>query len=192
MTRAVLALASLLISAAPAVADTGTVLCGAAHFLRATGEFGSASVTFRNFNPRHSVTIDRITYRDVFGNVVWDSGRDSPTGAPHPRNFDVRVQDPQSGVFQPLDITVVPPGATYYLQTHFIWGFAEIPPLMDRSGRGSAMQVTVKYSTSGRKELFLVTAALRILATTGPGNTQIERTRTGFTCFELGDRDDDD
>src|SRR5262245_48810270 len=101
----------LAVGIAPAEAQqVGKVACSAGHYIRSDNEGGQeialTSIAVRNFNPAEPVTIQRLTIRDAFGNVVHDSG--PATGVPLPLTH---------AFIPPLDITVVPPGASYFVQT---------------------------------------------------------------------------
>jgi hypothetical protein len=88
-----------------------TYSCGLAHYLRPEfSEIRFSLILVRNVDPDNSATIERITIRDVHGNVVHDSG--PRTGMPHPLNTD----------FSPaLDVTVAPP-APLTISAHDISG----------------------------------------------------------------------
>jgi len=140
---AALCFSSLALLPAYSLAAGGTIVCSAVHFLRAGGtELRSTSISLRNLDLVNPTTVERITIRNAFGDVVHDSG--PATGAPHPLNTDF------SGG---LDITVVPPGASYYIATTHIWGFGGIP---DMPESGQSMSATVRFSKEGNGALFAV------------------------------------
>jgi len=127
------------------------VRCGISHFVRNNGtEIRSAVVIFNNGDLVNPTTIERITIFDLFGNVVHDSG--PAIGVPHPLNTDFTP---------PVDITVVPPGAVFYLSTNLIvtggiaWDANPIP-FPNGNDRGQAMGVVVQFSKEGDPKLFQV------------------------------------
>src|SRR5437762_10874498 len=66
-----------------------TVGCGGFHAVRVNGnanlsEMFTSNISVRNQNPDDSVTIERITIHDIFGNVAFDAG--AAAGAPLPPN----------------------------------------------------------------------------------------------------------
>ena len=80
-------LVALLVAPPSADAKTFKVLCGGFHFVRAMGsEILTTSYSIRNGNLDDPVTIRRLTIRNLFGAVVWDSGEGTPTD--HPLNTD--------------------------------------------------------------------------------------------------------
>src|SRR5262245_37385513 len=102
---------ALAVGIAPAEAEpVREVGCTGAHYIRSTNDGGQeialASIVVRNFNTTDPVTVHRLTIHDLFGNVVHDSGPE--IGVPHPLTHSVAP---------PLDITTVPPGAVYFVQT---------------------------------------------------------------------------
>lgn len=136
MRPAWLLCAALVLAPAPAFAWTYATRCDIAHHVRAGGtELRSASISVSNGDPTREATIERLTIRDAFGEVVHDSG--PSIGVAHPLNFDFTP---------PLDVTVVPPGAHFYLRTTAIWGLNPIP-VANGNERGQAMSVTVVLST---------------------------------------------
>lgn len=169
-----LCLASLMLPPAGAFAAEGTVVCGAVHFIRAQGtELRNTVISLRNLDLVNPATVQRITIRNAFGDVVHDSG--PATGDPHPLNTDF------SGG---LDITHVPPGASYYLATSHVWPGGEIPPRdgMVLSETGQNMAATVQFSKDGKRDLFHVTAVSRTRERFGTG---AERARDGSACSEV-------
>lgn len=128
------------------------VTCSGAHFVRAGGtELRSTGIVFRNADVANAVTIERLTIRSAYGQVIHDSG--PAIGVPHPVNPDFSV-DLAGG----LDITVVPPGANYFLGTTHIWGVNNIPGGLSQ---GFLLAVTVEASKAGRPELFAVETRVR-------------------------------
>lgn len=91
----------------------------------------------RNTDLTTSYTIDQLTIRNLFGDVVHDSG--PAIGVPHPLNTDI---------VPPLNITVVPPGATYYLLTNHLWGNNPVPGPAG-GPQGNAMTAVVEFSANG-------------------------------------------
>jgi len=127
-------------------AKTVKTRCSSAHSVRLNGmELRSTSVIFNNGDLDNSTTIQRLTIRDFFGNVVHDSG--PALGVLHPLNTDF---DPD------VDITVIPPGATFYIRTNHIWGNNPIPIALGGNSVGQSMSVTVEASKEGNPNLFVV------------------------------------
>jgi len=115
--------------------------CRAQHLVRFDGtELIYTTISLRNANAAHDVTIERLTFRDFFGVVVHDSG--PAIGVPHPLNSDIAP---------PHDITVVPRGASFYLRTQHIWGRDPIP---GGDQRGYNMTAVIEFSTKGNPALF--------------------------------------
>lgn len=175
---AALAAAALAIAPVASYAGTQTVTCPAGHNLRAGGtEIRASGIGFQNADPVNPATIQRITIRNFFGDVVHDSG--PAIGVLHPLNRDF-----PGG----WDITVVPPGAAYYLSTNHIWGPADLPG--DFRG-GFNMSITVQWSKEGKPDLFKVDAVQRVrerLSSPMPDGTiaffeGAERVRTQLACF---------
>lgn len=175
-------LVSLLLSAPAAAWTSGTALCGATHSPRGfpvLNEMLDTAIGLVNHNLHSSVTITRLTIRNFFGDIVWDSG--PAVGAAHPRNTDTEPDQ---------DITTVPPGAAYYITTSHIWpGNGFVPdPVVGRVGGGFAMSVRLKFITDGNPELFVVTTGLRgrERIETFPGSGVFfqggEKTRTSRKC----------
>jgi len=126
------------------------------------------------------VTIERLTYRNFFGDVVHDSG--PAIGVPHPLNADFTP---------PQDITVVPSGATYYLSTNHIWGNNPIPGPAGHA-QGAGMSVVLEFSKAGAGDLVIVGSSTRdrqrffIFTPTGPIPVQgTELSRSAGTCADV-------
>ena len=122
----------------------GRFACGGVHAVRANPATGVSemfltNVALRNLNDNDPVTIERITIRDPFGEVVYDGG--PAIGAPFPQNTDFQP---------PLDVTVVPAGGAYYLWTKNIWGDFPIPA---GNQHGFALTFVVQFSTPGSSDL---------------------------------------
>jgi len=171
---ATLCLGSLMLLPAYSFAREGAVVCGAVHFIRAAGtEVRNTVLGLRNLDLVNPATVERITIRNALGDVVHDSGPATPQ--PHPLNTDFAGG---------LDITTVPPGASYYIGTNHIWPGGEIPP---RDGvvlaeTGQSMAATVQFSKDGKAALFQVTATSRTRERAAPG---AERSRDGHSCTEV-------
>jgi hypothetical protein len=150
------------------VAAGGTVVCGGVHFIRAAGaEARSTVISLRNLNLVTAATVERITVRNAYGQIVHDSG--PAAGTLHPANTD----------FSPaLDITVVPPGASYYLATSHIWPSGELPDPQT----GQNLAVSVQFSTVDNPALFVVEANSRTRETESP---RAERARDSNQCTRL-------
>jgi len=173
LLRAMTLMALLITTASlPAAADEDrdreglvrrTVGCGGFHIVRANGEMFSSNISIRNQNPAESVTLERITIHDIFGNVVFDAG--AAAGAPIPPNTDL---------VPALDVTVVPPHANYYLSTKHIWGLGPLPA---GNQNGFNLSWAVQYSTQGRSDLVAVVGS----------NIVRQRIQTGPSSFAEGD-----
>jgi len=177
---AALCLSSLALVPAYSFAAGGTVVCDAVHFIRAQGtELRNTVISLRNLDLVNPTTVERITIRNTPGDVVHDSG--PATNEDHPLNTD----------FTPgLNITVVPPGASYYIGTNHIWPAGVIPPRNDQdiSATGQAMSATVHFSKEGKPALFVVGATSRTRERFGLG---AERARDSSQCTQVKSRDDD-
>ena len=111
-----LLLVTTAVSAAPKIKPT-TYFCAIHHYVRDGGaELRTAGISIRNSDLANAAVIERVTVRNVFGDVVHDSG--PAAGTAHPLNTDFA---------SPLDITTVPPGANYYLSTRHLWGLDGLP-----------------------------------------------------------------
>ena len=169
-----LCLSSLALLPASGFAADGGVVCGAVHFIRAQGtELRNTVISLRNLDLVNTALIERITVRNAFGDVVHDSG--PATSQPHPLNTDFAGG---------LDITSVPPGASYYIATNHIWPAGEIPP---RDGvalaeTGQNMAVTVQFSKEGKADLLQVSSISRTRERFGTG---AERARDGGACTQV-------
>lgn len=163
-----LCFSSLMLVSAHSVAAGGTFVCGGVHFIRAAGtEARSTVISLRNLNLATAATVERITVRNAYGDVVHDSG--PAAGTLHPANTD----------FSPaLDITVVPPGASYYLATSHIWPLGELPDPQT----GQNLAVSVQFSTVDNPALFVVEANTRTRDTAPP---RAERSRDSSVCTRL-------
>lgn len=162
--------------------ETRTVRCGISHFVRNGGaEIRQAVVVFNNGDLVNPTTIDRITIFDFFGNVVHDSG--PAIGVPHPLNTDFAT---------PVDITVVPPGASFYLSTpHIVTGGiawdANSIPVLNGNERGQNMAVVVQFSKEGASRLFQVHGRSRSrqrVAGQSFGTTELSS--NVLFCFRVG------
>jgi hypothetical protein len=167
--------------AAPAVAASDvTLYCGLSHFVRIGGtEQASAALVFHNADLKNAVTIKRLTFRNVFGAVVHDSG--PAVGIAHPLNTDFAAA---------LDVTVVPPGANYYLRTNHIWGNNPLPLAAGGNEGGQSMSVTVTVAKEGERRLFQLVVAPRIRERTFNGNSfveGIEHSRSVSQCTRIDD-----
>ncbi len=179
MTRLILAsiIGALL---APVIAQAAEVntRCAVAHFIRAGGgELRSSGLNFNNGDREHAATIERLTITDHLGQVLHDSG--PAIGVAHPLNTDYNP---------PLDITMVPPGATFYLVTTQIWGAGSVQP--GPPERGFSMSAEVLVSKEGKRELFNVSAnqrtRLRLIdPATGFVRQGNEISRSPTSCFEV-------
>ncbi len=186
MRRTLLILVSALLVLPSTVhaAQTSKVMCGGFHLVRSTPtgqELFSTAYSFRNGSLEAPLTILRLTIRNFFGSVIWDSGPAAPT--PHPLNTDF----PAPGV----DITTVPPGATYYLGTNHIWGVNDVTG-PDGPGQGNSISALIEYSTESKRDPVVIGASLRVrqrifLAPFPPGTPVqgIEHSRVTSSCVEV-------
>jgi hypothetical protein len=163
-----------------AEAKTETFSCNVAHFIRDNGaELRSASILIRNADLVNSVNVERITIRNTFGNVIHDSG--PAAGVAFPLNTD----------FVPaLDISVVPPGATYYIRTNNIWGNNALPVSAGNNQAGQSMSATVQISKHGKKDLVFVSTRPRSrerLVTQTGAVEGAERSSDSATCVRIDD-----
>lgn len=142
---AAVAFAALAAVPLSAFARNEALTCAGVHFVRAGGtEMRSTVVGFRNADLENAATIQRLTIRNFFGQVVHDSG--PATGTPLPLN----------GAFPGgFDVTVVPPGASYFLATSDIWGLNPIPGT-GGNNQGFNLAITVEFSKAGKGELLMV------------------------------------
>jgi len=171
---AAMCLSSCVLLPAYSFAAGGTAVCGAVHFIRAAGtESRSTVISLRNLDLVNQTRVERITIRNAFGEVVHDSG--PATHQPHPLNTDFAGG---------LNITDVPPGASYYLATNHVWPGGEIPPRdgVPLAETGQNLAVTVEFSKEGNPALFRVTAVSRTRERESPG---AERSRDGHSCTEV-------
>ena len=165
--------------AAWAVAEIGKVRCTIPHFLRFPSSSGteirSSVVVFNNGDLVNPTTIQRFTIQNFFGGVVHDSG--PAVGVPHPLNTDFT---------SPVDITVVPPGATFYLTTNHIWDNTEVT---GGNEQGFAMSAVVEFSKEGGRDLFSVRGRARtrqrIQISPGVFGQGIELSSNLLHCFTL-------
>lgn len=178
-TRAfVISVAGILLAPGLALAGSKnqTFLCGAAHHLRVGGtEIRSTAINFRNIDLENPAVIERITIRNTHGAIVHDSG--PAAGVPHPLNTDYAA---------PLDITVVPPGGSYYLRTGHIWGNNALPITAGSGEAGQSMSAVVEVSKEGKKKLFSVgtraRARDRVVSPTGVASEGAERSSNSGDC----------
>jgi hypothetical protein len=169
-----LCLSGFMLLPASSVAGEGAVVCGAVHFIRAAGtELRNTVISLRNLDLVYPATVERITIRNALGDVVHDSG--PATHQPHPLNTDFAGG---------LNITHVPPGASYYIATNHIWPGGEIPPRdgVPLAETGQNLAATVRFSKEGAPKLFEVTAISRTRERASPG---AERARDGHPCTEV-------
>jgi hypothetical protein len=180
-----LCLSTICLFPAYSFAGNAAVACPAGHaFLAGNAEFRTTGISFRNLDLVNTTTIERITIRNVFGQIVHDSG--PAIGVQHPLNTDFPVEYPTG-----LDITVVPPGAAYYLMTNQIWGVASVPG--SSNSQGFTLTVTVEYSKDGKTDLLLVGSRVRSRdVVVNPNGTLSQRGERGSdsspcTKLKIGD-----
>ena len=169
------ALAFVSLAAVPSYSLAGVqaVSCPGTHFVRDGGrEMRSTVIGLRNTDLENPATIERLTIRNAFGQIVHDSG--PATVTPHPINFSF----PDG-----LDITVVPPGASYFLATSNIWGLNSIP---GGDAQGFTMSITVESSKEGKPDLLKVGTRLRSRERfDAPLREGAERSSNTGTCAEV-------
>jgi hypothetical protein len=156
-------------------APTGTTRCYAVHFVRNGGDEVHFTVLFfNNGDLQNHAVVERITIRDDLGNTLHDSG--PKIGTPHPF---------ATAPIPPLDITNVPPGATFGLSTSDIWGFNSIPQL---GGGTRSISMTAEVTKAGDPKLFTVharqIARQRVVLPTG-ATVAAERSNNDSTCFSV-------
>jgi hypothetical protein len=90
-----------------------------------------------------------------------------------------------------VDITVIPPGATFYIRTNHIWGNDPIPIALGGNSVGQSMSVTVEASKEGNPNLFVVGVRPRSrerIAVLPPGSGFVEGRETSTNdgiCFKV-------
>ena len=183
-----LLLSGLLLVPTSSWAFTGKVRCTVSHFVRNLGaDLRSAAVIFNNGDPIHPATIQRLTFWDFFGVVVHDSG--PAIGVSHPLNNDFPMTFPSTVPVGAVDITVVPPLATYYLRTNHIWDNGSIGGTSIGNERGQAMSVVVEFSKEEDPKLFKVHVRARfrqLVALMGGGFREgPELSSNDSLCFEV-------
>lgn len=144
--KRIAAIACISIAALPLTSFAGAegVVCPFSHFVRAGGtEMRTSTLGFRNTDLVNPATIERITIRNTFGQIVHDSG--PAIGVPHP----------VSAVLGGLDITTVQPGAAPFLLSNDFWGLDNVPGPTGPN-QGFNMSVTVEISKKGKAELLVV------------------------------------
>jgi hypothetical protein len=118
-----------------------TFLCPFSHFVNFfRQEIKTSQVSFRNVGDG-TATIERFTIRDFFGDVIADVG--PSTGTPLPLNTD---QQP------PVNVTNIPSGANFYLESDFFFGLNPIPAnpgetANQANARGFLMSAEVELRT---------------------------------------------
>jgi len=178
-TLLLLAFALALPGLASAGNDITRYTCGGLHFTRTDGvgglEIGTTAYSVRNLDTSEPVTWQRLTIRNLVGQTVHDSG--PSTGTPLPLNLDI-----PGG----LDVTSVPPGASYYLSTNHIFGNAAIP---GAAGQGNALTAVIEVAIKHGK-LVEVAQSIRerqLFTPVGAAPFQGQtRTRDGRLCEPLG------
>ena len=171
-----------------AAASRGVTICEFAHFWRHVEdperrELGTTFLTFMNTDLDHEANILRLTIRDLYGEVVFDGGPKSAANQALPKNMKVNLPDG-------LDISVIPPGATYFINSRDFFGIFPIASTEDAltgdNERGFTMQVRVEFKKKGPAKRFVVSAHSKFRNLPGPTNNPdgevIERSRTDRTC----------
>lgn len=174
-TIAAVSFAALALAPLAAFAKTEAVTCSASHFVSAGGaEMQSTVIGFRNADLENPATIERLTIRNAHGTIIHDSG--PATGTPHPVN---------NAFPGGLNITTVPPGATYFLITRDIWGLFDVPGSAGPS-QGFSMSVTIEWSKAGKAELLSVGTRTRgrerLVSPDGFVSERMEHTSTVRPC----------
>jgi len=142
----------------------------------AGAELHSAAISVRNPDTAHAASIERLTIRNGYGDIVHDSG--PAAGVAHPLNTDFTP---------PLDITVVPPGASYYLQTRHIWGLDGLPPSAGGAQAGFLMSATLEIAKANRKVPVFVGRrdTVRERPASAPPVEGPERSSSAIACVRL-------
>lgn len=154
-----------------------TYYCAIHHYVRNAGaELHSAAISVRNPDTAHAASIERLTIRNGYGDIVHDSG--PAAGVAHPLNTDFTP---------PLDITVVPPGASYYLQTRHIWGLDGLPPSAGGAQAGFLMSATLEIAKANRKVPVFVGRrdTVRERPASAPPVEGPERSSSAIACVRL-------
>lgn len=145
---AALAFVSLAVIPLHSLARVEAITCPVSHFLRGGGtEIRTTAISLRNADLENAARVERLTIRNVFGAIIHDSG--PAIGVPLPRNRSFASESSPDG----LDVTDVPPGASYFLTTTDIWGLASVPT---GNSSGFTMSATVQFSKEGKSDLFVV------------------------------------
>jgi hypothetical protein len=168
------AFASLAVLPLSSYARVTTTHCPFSHFQRLGGtEIRTSTLGFRNIDLANAATIERITIRNAFGQIVHESG--PATGIPHPL----------SGAFGGLDITVIPPGATLFLLSNDLWGLENVPGTAGPA-QGFSMSVRVQVRKEGKADLLVVGSRQRsrdrIIGPTGIPSEGAERSTNIVHC----------
>ena len=145
-------------------ARSGTVRCGGSHHLRQNGaELHFTSYNFRNFNADTPITIERLTFFDATGAVLFDS---NVSGFP---TFDNSVLGPSDNVLDPNQTAQL--DTTDVLRDNFL--------LQERR----PIQVEIVWSAPARV-LTLGASATRLVRERNPanGNQGAERSRDANAC----------
>lgn len=174
---AAVAFASLAVLPLSSLAGVSTTQCPFSHFQRLGGtEIRTSTLGFRNADLENPATIERITIRNAFGQIVHDSG--PATGTPHP----------PSGAFGGLDVTVVPPGANLFLVSNDLWGLENVPGAAGPS-QGFSMSVWVQVRKEGKPDLLVVGSRQRsrdrIIGPTGIPAEGAERSTNIVHCARV-------
>jgi len=161
---------------------TGATRCYGVHFVRGVApgdEIQFSVIFFNNADLANAATVQRVTIRDDLGVVIHDSG--PRTVVPHPL---------ATAPIPAIDITTVPPGATYGLSTTDIWGFNTIPSQIGRGTR--SLSITAEVTKAGDPKLLSVHARQivrqRFVSPTPPfvfTGLGAERSNTDSTCFSV-------
>ena len=149
-------------------ADTGKFMCPFAHFIRFGGtETREAIYIFLNGSEKDPVTIERLTIRNAFGDVVHDSG----------------------------PVTVIAPLGGDFIRTTQIWGRNSIPDLITgepNNQQGFSGSAVVEFSTAGEAAVksfrVMVNRRIRERFTDPDGNFSgegEERVSTRNYCFRI-------
>ena len=147
------------------------------------GELTTSQVNFTNVG-KETATIEQFTIRDFFGDIVTDVG--PSTGVPLPLNTDQ---------LPPVDVTDIPPGANFYLESDHFFKKTSIPGV---PRLGFRMSATVKIRVEEDTDSIIVGGLTRFREfdpNLGPpgGRETDSRTETVTKCVRLrGGGDDDD
>ena len=177
-------LGGLLLVPTAAWAATGRVECIAPHFVLHNGaELRWSILYFSNSDLINPTTITRLTFRNIFGDIVSDTGPDASPPSSHP---------PAPG---PPGTTISPvlPGGASTLITPNIFGEFSIEE--GANFKGIPLTVIVEYSKEGNAGRFFVrgtSVASKRIEDNGTFRRVGRLAHNFLPCFVLSEEVDDD